>query len=146
MLSFLPELNWYLVGAGGLSMPLNLFATNAKRGHTRRHRVKELICQSRRHKRLRLNPWVGKIPWRRAQQPTPVLLPGKFHGQTNLAMRLQKVGQDWVHTRMREESWDIGKGKEENWYLSGTSCISSPSSPEKKKKKKKKKKNPERNL
>ena len=24
---------------------------------------------------------VGKIPWRRKRQPTPVLLPGKFHGQ-----------------------------------------------------------------
>ena len=26
------------------------------------------------------NPWVGKIPWRRKWQPTPALLPGKFHG------------------------------------------------------------------
>ena len=26
----------------------------------------------------------GKIPWRRKQQPTPVLLPGEFHGQRNL--------------------------------------------------------------
>ena len=25
-------------------------------------------------------PWVRKIPWRRKWQPTPVLLPGKFHG------------------------------------------------------------------
>ena len=27
------------------------------------------------------NPQVGKIPWRRKWQPTPVPLPGKFHGQ-----------------------------------------------------------------
>ena len=27
------------------------------------------------------NPWVGKIPWRRKWQSTPVLLPGKSHGQ-----------------------------------------------------------------
>ena len=27
---------------------------------------------------------VGKIPWRRAWQPTPVLLPGEFHGQWSL--------------------------------------------------------------
>ena len=27
----------------------------------------------------------GKIPWRRAWQPTPVFLPGKAHGQRNLA-------------------------------------------------------------
>ena len=26
------------------------------------------------------DPWVEKIPWRRKWQPTPVLLPGKFHG------------------------------------------------------------------
>ena len=29
-------------------------------------------------------PWVGKIPWRRAWQPTPVFLPGEFHGQSSL--------------------------------------------------------------
>ena len=23
------------------------------------------------------NPWVGEIPWRRAQPPTPVFLPGE---------------------------------------------------------------------
>ena len=28
--------------------------------------------------------WVGKIPWRRKWQPTPVLLPGKSHGQRSL--------------------------------------------------------------
>ena len=27
------------------------------------------------------NPWVGKIPWRRKWQLTPIALPGKFHGQ-----------------------------------------------------------------
>ena len=27
------------------------------------------------------DPWVGKIPWRREWQPTPVFLSGKFHGQ-----------------------------------------------------------------
>ena len=30
------------------------------------------------------NPWVGEIPWRKAWQPTPVLLPGESHGQRNL--------------------------------------------------------------
>ena len=29
-------------------------------------------------------PWVRKIPWRRKWQPTPVLLPGKFHGWRSL--------------------------------------------------------------
>ena len=30
---------------------------------------KEAACQYRRLKRCRFNPWVGEIPWRRAQQP-----------------------------------------------------------------------------
>ena len=31
------------------------------------------------------DPWVGKIPWRREWQPTPVFLPEKSHGQRILA-------------------------------------------------------------
>ena len=30
------------------------------------------------------DPWVGKIPWRRKWQSTPVLLPGKSHGWKSL--------------------------------------------------------------
>ena len=30
------------------------------------------------------NAWVGKAPWRRAWQPTPVFLSGEFHGQRSL--------------------------------------------------------------
>ena len=32
-------------------------------------------------KRHGFDPWVRKIPWRRAQQPTPVFLPGESNGQ-----------------------------------------------------------------
>ena len=42
----------------------------------------ESTCQCRR---LGISPWVRKIPWRRKQQPTPVFLPGKSHGQRSLA-------------------------------------------------------------
>ena len=45
---------------------------------------KEPACQCRRLKRLGFSPWVGKIPWRRARQLTPVFLPGKSHGQRSL--------------------------------------------------------------
>ena len=31
------------------------------------------------------NPWVGKIPWGREWQLTPVFLPGEFHEQRSLA-------------------------------------------------------------
>ena len=37
-----------------------------------------------RCRRPGFDPWVGKIPWRRKWQPTPVLLPGKSHGQRSL--------------------------------------------------------------
>ena len=43
---------------------------------------KEFICQCRRQG---FDLWVRKIPWRRKWQPTPVFLPGKFHGQRSLA-------------------------------------------------------------
>ena len=31
------------------------------------------------------DPWVGKIPWRWAWQPTPIFLLGELHGQRSLA-------------------------------------------------------------
>ena len=45
---------------------------------------KEPTCQCTRHKRCGLDPWVGKMPWRRKWQPTAVFLPGNSHGQRNL--------------------------------------------------------------
>ena len=44
-----------------------------------------LCLQCRRHRTLGFDPWVGKIPWRRKWQPTPVFLPGESHGQWSLA-------------------------------------------------------------
>jgi len=46
---------------------------------------REHSCQRWRCERCGLHPWVRKIPWRRAWQPTSVLLPGEFHGQRSLA-------------------------------------------------------------
>jgi len=43
--------------------------------------VKETACQCKRHG---FDPWVGKIPWRKEWQPTPVFLPGESHGQRSL--------------------------------------------------------------
>ena len=42
---------------------------------------KETTCQCRRWERGGFDPWVRKIPWRRACQSTPVFLPGESHGQ-----------------------------------------------------------------
>ena len=45
---------------------------------------KESTCQCRKCRRLRFSPWVGKIPWSRKCQHTPVFLPGESHGQCSL--------------------------------------------------------------
>jgi len=42
---------------------------------------KEAACPCRR---CGIDPWVGKIPWRREWLPTPVFLPGEFHGPRRL--------------------------------------------------------------
>ena len=46
---------------------------------------KEPVCQCRRCKRWEFDPWVMKLPWRKAWQPTPGFLPGETHGQRSLA-------------------------------------------------------------
>ena len=44
----------------------------------------QLMKNCLQYRRPRLNPWVRKIPWIREWQPTPVFLPGEFHGQRSL--------------------------------------------------------------
>ena len=34
---------------------------------------------------VQFSHFVGKIPWRREWEPTPIFLPGEFHGQRRLA-------------------------------------------------------------
>ena len=46
--------------------------------------VKNPPVKAGRHKSRGFNPWVRKIPWRRAMQATPVFLPGESHGQSSL--------------------------------------------------------------
>ena len=51
-----------------------------------------------RWKRHRFDPWVGKIPCRRARQPIPVFWPGESHGQRSLA-------GDPVHGIAKSQTW-----------------------------------------
>jgi len=65
--------------------------------------VRESACQRKRHKRHGFDPWVGKIPWRRKWQPTPVFLPGESHGQRILADCSpwgHRVGHGSTHTHI----------------------------------------------
>ena len=62
---------------------------------------KEPACQRKRQKRHSFDPWVGKIPWRGAWQPTLVFLPRESHRQRSLvvqSMKSQGVWHDWAHT------------------------------------------------
>ena len=54
------------------------------KGLPRRPSGKESTCRCRRRKRCGFSPWVGKIPWRRKWQPTPVFLPEESHGERSL--------------------------------------------------------------
>ena len=60
--TFLSKYNAIVIGPLGLLRWLN---------------GKESSCQCRRQRRLKFNPWVGKIPWKRKWQHTAVFLPGK---------------------------------------------------------------------
>ena len=97
---------------------------------------KEPTCQCRRHRRLRFDPWVGKIPCRRAWQPTPVFLSGKIPwteepGELQ-SMGLKRVRHDWAtkHPGMRtcshailtlpclmfDRMWDSEPGDRQPWW------------------------------
>ena len=55
--------------------------------------VKILSLQYRRPK---FDPWVRKTPWRRECLPTPVFLPGEFHGQRSLVRYIQSMGSQRI--------------------------------------------------
>ena len=63
------------------------------------------------------DPWVGKIPRRRAWQPTPGFLPGESPWTEEpgglQSMGLQRIGHDWV-TKRTLTSEGVGKENEES--------------------------------
>ena len=69
-------------------------------------------CQCRRHKRRGFNPWVGKIPWRRAWESTPVFFTWIQELGRLQSIGSQRVGQDWVtnthtHTLKSFPGWGL---------------------------------------
>ena len=69
----------------------------ASQGFPRWLSAKASACRCRRPG---FDPWIGKIPWRRTWQPTPVFLPGESHGQRGAwwatVHGVAKSRQDWV--------------------------------------------------
>ena len=75
----------FVLVSSAWSAVISFALTTAERGLPRWYSGEESVCQCRRHKRLECDLWVGKIPWSRKWQPTPVFLPENFHGQGSLA-------------------------------------------------------------
>ena len=76
---------------------------------------KESTCQCRRHNRSWFDPWVGKIFWRKAWQPTPVSLLGESHGQRGLVGYIpqHRKESDMTEGSQHTQSWPI----EEDWKM-----------------------------
>ena len=49
--------------------------------------------------------WVGKIPWRRKWQPTPVFLPGESHGQRSLAGYSPQESDTFIFMLKLKKRW-----------------------------------------
>ena len=67
---------------------------------------KEAACQCRRCKRHGFDPWIGKIPWRRKWQLTPVwIIPWTEEPGGLQSIGQQWVGHDWagMHTHMQKQ-------------------------------------------
>ena len=103
---------------------------------------KEPTCQCRRHGSPSFDPWIRKIPWTRAWQPTPVVFPGECHEQKSLAgYSPRRAGHDWghwVHARTRcpsfwqdcEQDGDPGFGSpvllqhwESDGHIASARCV-----------------------
>ena len=81
--------------------------------------LKNPPANARRHRRHGFNLWVGKIPWRRKLQLTPVFLPAESHGQRSL------VGYSpWGHKESdmieQQSMWGLYNWM---WYLAAFKCL-----------------------
>ena len=66
--------------------------------------VDRTYLQCRRRRRYGFDSWVGKIPWRRAWQPTPIFLPGEYTW-TEEPIGLQSTGSAKSRTWLSMHAW-----------------------------------------
>ena len=81
--------------------------------------------QCRRCKGCGFDSWVGKIPWSRKGQPTPVFVPGEFHRQRSLAgyspwghRESHTTEHTQAHTQTQENRSESQRNREETNSLS----------------------------
>ena len=62
--------------------------------------VAQRLSVCRQCGRPEFDPWVGKFPWKRKWQPTPVFLPGESQGWSSLvgcsSWGRKELGHDWA--------------------------------------------------
>ena len=70
------------------------------------------------YRRSGFSLWIGKIPWRREWEPTPVFLPGESHGQRSLAGYRPWGLKESGHDRMTNPGFFVlKKAKQSNLIL-----------------------------
>jgi len=74
---------------------------NEQNGASQVMLVKEPTCQCRKHKRHGVDPWVGKIPWRRATHSNILAwgIPWTEEAGELQCVGSQRVGHDWACKR-----------------------------------------------
>ena len=89
-----------------------------------RYLVAQMVRNLPAMQEIQVDPWVGKIAWRKEWLPTPVFLPGVFHGQRSLAGystwgSKESDSTEWLTYVM---SWNISSPGEINrfWIYSNT--------------------------
>ena len=98
------------------------------------HILNQELCWWLRWSKIRLQcgrfgfePWVGKIPWRRAWKPPPVFFPGESHGQRSLGGYSpwgRKVRHNWA--TLQSTFWIRKSMQTQNFFsifLKAKKCI-----------------------
>ena len=85
--------------------------------------AKESACQC---KRRGFDPWVGKIPWRREWQTTPIILPGESHEPTRGSWGMTVCRATKSQTRLSAQTTTTRKRREVNQGILGPTVTASP--------------------
>ena len=79
-------------------------------------------CQCRRCERCGLDPWVGRVPWRRKCQPTGVFLPWRAHGQRSLvscSLRSPEESDTTERRTLKATKVPTERGGRKPWFPRG---------------------------
>ena len=76
-------------------------------------------CQCKRHRRRGFSPWVGKSPWRRTWQSTPVFLPGESQDGGAWWALVHRIAKTWIGLKWLSVHWNAKVGSQETPGVTG---------------------------